>query len=83
MQANLEETCYANIERELLGAVFGVEHFQHFTYGHCTHIITGHKPLLPLHEKSLTNTTPHLPRLLLCISGYDLKLLSAWFQDET
>ena len=41
------ETHYANNERELLGVVFGVEHFKHFTYGHCTHIITDHKPLLP------------------------------------
>ena len=67
------ETHYANIERELLGVVFGVEHFKHLTYG-TTHIITDHKPLLPLFDKSLTNTTPHLSRLLLHISEYDLKL---------
>ena len=24
------ETCYTNIERELLGVLFGVEHFKHF-----------------------------------------------------
>ena len=68
------ETHYANIERELLGVVFGVEHFKHLIYGHHTHIITDHKPLLPLSEKYLTNTTPHLSRFLLHISEYDLKL---------
>ena len=68
------ETHDANIKRELLGVVFGVEHLIHFTYGHCTHIITDHKPLLPLLEKSLTNPIPHLSRCLLCISEYDLKL---------
>ena len=68
------ETSYANIERELLGVVYGVEHFRHLTYGHHTHIITDHKALLPLFKKSLTNTTPHLSRLLLHISEYDLKL---------
>ena len=36
--------------------------------------MTNHKPLLSLYEKYLTNTTPHLSRLLLCISEYDLKL---------
>ena len=61
------ETHYANIKIELLGVVFGVEHFKHFTYGHYNHIITYHKPLLPLFEKSLTHITPHLSRLLLCI----------------
>ena len=68
------ETCYASIDRELLWVVFGVEHYKHFTYGHHTHIITDYKPLLPLFEKSLTYTAPHLSRLLLCISEYDLKL---------
>ena len=57
------ETHYANIEMELL-VVFGVEHFKHSTCCHCTHIITDHKPLLPLFEKYLTNTTPSPSRLL-------------------
>ena len=68
------ETHYVNIEGDLLGVVFGVEYFKHFTYGHCTHIITDLKLLLPLFEKSLSNTNLCLSRLLLCISEYDLKL---------
>ena len=67
------ETHYANIERELLGVVFGVEHLKHFTYGHHTYIITEHKPLLLLFDKYLSHTIPHLLRLL-HISEYDLKL---------
>ena len=39
-----------------------------------THIITDHKPFLPLFQKSLTNTTPHLSRLLLHVSEYDVQL---------
>ena len=31
---------YANIERELLGVVFGVTHFKHFTFGNDVHGIT-------------------------------------------
>ena len=78
MQANLlsdAETHYANIDRKLLGIVFGLGHFKHFTYGHHTCIISDHKPLLALFEKSLTNTTPHLSRLLLCFSEYDMRLI--------
>ena len=55
---NHTETHYANIERELSEVVFGIVHFKQFIYGHHTHIITDHKPLL--FEKSLTNTTPHI-----------------------
>ena len=63
-----------NIERELLGIVFGIEHFKHFTFGRKTHIITDHKSLLPLFKKSLTNTSLHLSRLLLCVSEYNVTL---------
>ena len=38
------ERNYANIERELLGVVFGVQHFKHFTFGNEVHMITDHKP---------------------------------------
>ena len=36
----------ANIEHELLGVVFGVLHFKHFTFGNEVNIITDHKPLV-------------------------------------
>ena len=35
---------YANIERELLGVVFRVLHFKHFTFSNEVNIITDHKP---------------------------------------
>ena len=41
------ETLYLNIERALLGIVFGIEHFKHFTFGRKTHIITDQKPKIP------------------------------------
>ena len=31
---------YSNIERELLGVLFTITHFKHFTYGRTVHIIT-------------------------------------------
>ena len=37
------EQNYANIEHELLGAVFAIETFKCFTYSRLTNIITDHK----------------------------------------
>ena len=39
------ETRYSNIERELLGVVWAVEHFNHYTFANKVHIISDHKPL--------------------------------------
>ena len=68
------ETWYVNIEREFLGAIFGIEHFKHFTLGRKTRIITDHKSFLALFQKSLANTTPCLSRLLLYVSEFNVQL---------
>ena len=59
------EQNYANIECELLGTVFAIETFKHFTYGRLTNIITDHKPLTSLFTKCLANTSPRLSHMLL------------------
>ena len=59
------EQNYANIECELLEAVFAIEIFKHFTYGRLTNIITDHKPLSSLFIKCLANTSPRLSHMLL------------------
>ena len=66
---------YANIERELLGVVFSLETFKHFTSGRKTNIITDHKPLTSLFSKCLVNTSPRLVRMMLCICDYDANVL--------
>ena len=68
------EQKYANIKRELLGVVFSLETFKHFTSGRQTNIITDHKPLTSLFSKCLANTSPRLARML-CISNYDANVL--------
>ena len=45
------EQNYANIKRELLGVVFSLETFKHFTSGRQTNIITDHKLLTSLFSK--------------------------------
>ena len=39
------ECNYAQIEKELLAVVFGMEHFDHFTYGREIRVESDHKPL--------------------------------------
>ena len=69
------EQNYANIERELLGVVFSLETFEHFTSGRQMNIITDHKPLTSLFSKCLANTSPRLARMMLHISDYDANIL--------
>ena len=72
---SVAEQNYANIERELLGVVFSLETFKHFTYGRKTNIITDHKPLTALFNKSLQNTSPRLARMMLRIVDYNAKII--------
>ena len=69
------ECNYANIEHELLGVVFGVLHFKHFTVGNKVNIITDYKPLVSLLKKSLAACSSRLSRLILKIVDYPLKVM--------
>ena len=69
------ELNYSNIERELLGVVFAVTHFKHFTYGRPVTIISDHKPLVSLFKKSLTSSSPCLSTMMLQILDYDLSIV--------
>ena len=59
------ESIYSNIKHEMLGVVFSVLHFKHFTYGREIHIITDHKPLITLFAKNLATTSPRLSHMLI------------------
>ena len=59
-----KELNYSNIECELLGLLFAVIHFKHFTYRRLVHVITDHKPLVSLFRKSLVDSSPRLTRML-------------------
>ena len=50
---------YSNIERELLGVLFSILHFKHFTYRCKVNMITDHKPLVSLFRKSITSASPN------------------------
>ena len=66
------ESNYSNIECELLGVLFAITHFKHFTYGCTVHVITDHKPLVSLFKKSLVDTSPCLSQMLMQVLDYTL-----------
>ena len=69
------ESNYSNIECEMLGVVFSILHFKHFTFDHKVHIITDHKPLITLFRKNLHATSPRLSHMLVQILDYNRKAL--------
>ena len=54
------ESRYANIERELLGVVAGMEKFHTFCYGQSTIVLSDHKLLTSIVRKDLVNAPPRL-----------------------
>ena len=65
------ESNYCNIDREMLGIVFGLERFHHYAYGRHVTIESDHKPIESIKRKQLINTPPRLMRMLLRIQKYD------------
>ena len=57
------EKQYSNIEQESLDIVFCVLHFKHYVYDHSITVISDHKPLSTLFQKSLQSTAPKLTDL--------------------
>ena len=67
------EKRYSNIERELLGVVWAINHFHHYTFANKIYLISDHKPLHPLFSgKSLVSCSPRTARLLLKIVDKDV-----------
>ncbi|KAJ8036533.1 hypothetical protein HOLleu_20539 [Holothuria leucospilota] len=68
------ETRYAQIERELLSVIFGLERFHQYTYGHHVTVQTDHKPLESIVKKPLYKAPKCLQRMLLRMQEYDVTL---------
>ena len=68
------EQRYSNIERELLGVVWAIQHFNHYTFANKINIISYHKPLQPLFSgKPLTSCSPRTARLLLKVIDRNIR----------
>ncbi|GBM60325.1 hypothetical protein AVEN_108112-1 [Araneus ventricosus] len=66
---------YAQIEKELLAVIFGLEHFNYYTYGRIITVETDHKPLLGLSKKPYDSIYPRLQRMLLRLNKYNVNLI--------
>ena len=74
-KALTETKCqYANIEREMLAAVFGVERFQTYVYGWSFTIESDHKPLESISRKNLGDTPAWLQCMMLHLQGYNFTI---------
>ena len=69
------ETRYANIERECLSVVFGLEKFHTYIYGRQITVYNDHKPLEMITRKPIQAAPPRLQRMLLRLQRYDYTLL--------
>ena len=49
-------SCFAQIEKEMLAIVFGLERFERYIYGHHIKVETDHKPPEVIHKKSPVST---------------------------
>ena len=59
----------------MLGVVFSVLHFKHFTYGRCITVITDHELLITLFKKNIAASSPRLSRMLIKIIDFQIDLL--------
>ncbi|GBL87967.1 hypothetical protein AVEN_192118-1 [Araneus ventricosus] len=62
------------IEKELLAVIYGLEHFNYYTYGRLVLVQTDHKPLLGLSKKPYDTISPRLQRTLLRLNQYEITL---------
>ena len=68
------ETRYAQIEKELLSVIFGLERFHQYTYGRTVQVRSDHKPLESILKKPLHAAPKRLQRMLLQLQKYDIRL---------
>ncbi len=70
------ECRYAQIEKECLGLVFGLEKFHNYVYGLPTFTAeTDHRPLIAIIQKNLNEMTPRIQRLMMKLQRYDFNLV--------
>jgi len=65
------ERRYAQIEKEMLAAVYGLEKFHHYTFGREVRVVTDHKPLEAISRKPLSKAPRRLQSLILRAKNYE------------
>ena len=65
---------YAQIEKEMLGIVFGCTKFHDFIFGKTVTVETDHKPIEAIYKKPLYLARVRLQRMLMKLQRYDLRV---------
>ena len=68
------ESNYAQIEKELLAILFGVEKFESYVYGKGFKVETDHKPLESILSKSFLGAPKRLQRMMLRLQNFDFEV---------
>ena len=68
------ERHYAQIEKEMLSVLFGLNKFHHYTYGRDVTVVTDHKPLVAIRAKPLGKAPKRLQHMLLKSQEYSYQL---------
>ena len=58
------EQNYQNLEREVLGTIWGMEKFHYFLYGEEFTLETDQKPLISIYKKHMVDISPRVQRLI-------------------
>ncbi|GFU06840.1 uncharacterized protein K02A2.6 [Nephila pilipes] len=57
-----------------MAVIYGLEHFNHYTYGRIVTVQTHHKPILGFSKKPYDTISPRLQRMLLRLNKYNIQL---------
>ena len=68
------ERHYAQIEKEMLAIVYGLNKFERYTLGRKVIVQSDHKPLEQIQNKSLAETPKRLQRMMLAVQKYDFRI---------
>ena len=69
------EQNYAQIEKEMLSIVIGLNRFEKYVYGRHIVVETDHMPLVTIHKKSLLSAPKRLQRMLLRTQMFDYSVV--------
>ncbi|KAI5611206.1 hypothetical protein C0J50_11869, partial [Silurus asotus] len=69
---NENEQRYAQIKKEMLAVVFGMERFHQFVYGRSVMVESDHKPLEAIMKKPLSSAPARVQRLLMRLQKYQV-----------
>ena len=69
------EQNYAQIEKEMLAIVYGLEKFHYYAYGKRITVVTDHQPLVTIKMKPLSKAPKRLRNMLLRCQDYDMNLI--------